>query len=173
MERTLIDSRHAARRHTPLYTPDQRARRDASRWTWVQGVLAPLQLVACLISFALVWRFLATGVGGDAATASVLIKTALLAAIMMTGCLWERDVYGQYLFAPAFFWEDVVSLFVIALHVAYLALWIGGAPLELQFKVALAAYSLYIVNAAQFLLKLRAARRSPTGEQVSTAAVAG
>ena len=30
----------------PLYTPEERARRDRSPWTVVQGVLAPLQLLA-------------------------------------------------------------------------------------------------------------------------------
>lgn len=130
-------------------------------------------MVACLVSAALVWRYLGSGAGADVATASVLLKTGLLAAIMVTGCLWERDVYGQYLFAPAFFWEDVVSLFVIALHIGYLALWLGGAPLELQFKVALAAYSLYIVNAVQFLLKLRAARRSPVTGAARSVVVPG
>jgi len=160
-----------SRSSQPLYTPAERARRDASRWTLWQGVLAPIQLLACLVSIVLVSRWLSTGSGGDIATASVLLKTALLLAIMITGCLWEHDVYGRYLFARAFFWEDVVSLFVIALHLVYLALWLRGAPLALQFQVALLAYSLYLVNALQFLLKLRAARRSaapaPIGAQAS------
>jgi len=150
----------APRSPQPLYTPAERARRDASRWTFWQGVLAPLQLLVCLTSIVLVSRWLSTGAGGDVATASVLLKTVLLMLIMITGCLWEHDVYGRYLFAPAFFWEDVVSLFVITLHLVYLVLWVNDAPLALQFRVALAAYSLYLVNALQFLLKLRAARRS-------------
>ena len=29
--------------------------------------------------------------------------------IMVTGAIWEKVVFGQYLFAPAFFWEDVFS----------------------------------------------------------------
>ena len=44
-----------------LYTPEQRARRDATRWTWVQGLLAPVQFLACLISLGLVLRCLLTG----------------------------------------------------------------------------------------------------------------
>jgi len=159
----------AAPRSGSLYTPEQRRRRDASRWTVWQGVLAPLQLLACLVSIALVSRWLATGAGGELATASVLLKTALLIIIMWTGCLWEHDVYGKYLFAPAFFWEDMVSMFVISAHVLYLFLWLTGAALTLQFQVALVAYSLYLVNAAQFLLKLRAARRSAALEDASAA----
>ncbi len=142
-----------------LYTPEQRARRDGTRWTLVQGILAPVQFVAFLVSAWLVLRYLQTGEGAVAATVSVLIKTALLYTIMVTGCIWERVVFGQYLFAPAFFWEDAVSMVVIALHTMYLVLFLTGlGSLELQFKVALAAYLLYAINAAQFIWKLRQAR---------------
>ena len=69
----------------PLYTPEQRRRRDASRWTLVQGVLA--------------------------------------------------------------------------LHTAWLVAWAGGwLGSRDRMLLALAAYAAYVVNATQFLLKLRAAR---------------
>ena len=142
-----------------LYTPEQRRRRDASCWTLVQGVLAPLQFLVFLASLALVLRCLATGRGEAAANLSVLVKTLVLYTIMVTGSLWEKDVFGRYLFAPAFFWEDVVSMLVLALHTAYLvslALDLLGAAG--RFELALAAYATYVVNAAQFVLKLRAAR---------------
>ena len=144
-----------------LYTPDQRRRRDSSRWTLVQGILAPLQFLVFLASLALVARFLITGEGLAAATASVVVKTVALYTIMITGSLWERDVFGQYLFAPAFFWEDVVSMAVIALHTAYLVALVGDwlAPRALMM-LALAAYVTYVVNAAQFVIKLRQARLS-------------
>ncbi|WP_324135027.1 2-vinyl bacteriochlorophyllide hydratase [Bosea sp. (in: a-proteobacteria)] len=144
---------------TPLYTPEQRMRRDASSWTLVQGILAPLQFLVFLVSLALVIRYLATGAGYDAANLSIILKTLVLYTIMVTGALWERDVFGVYLFAPAFFWEDAVSFVVIALHTAYLVAIVTGwlTPTE-QMLIALAAYATYVVNAAQFLLKLRAAR---------------
>ncbi|HIC82550.1 MAG TPA: 2-vinyl bacteriochlorophyllide hydratase [Kiloniellaceae bacterium] len=143
-----------------LYTPEQRRRRDETAWTLVQGILAPLQFAVFLVSLVLVLRFLATGVGFEAATASIVVKTLALYAIMVTGALWEREVFGQYLFAPAFFWEDVVSMLVIALHTAYLVVLISGAlGAQGQMLLALAAYTAYVVNATQFLLKLRAARR--------------
>jgi len=146
-------------RPAALYTPDQRRRRDASRWTLVQGILAPLQFLVFIVSACLVVRFLATGDGLTAATVSVVVKTAALYAIMVTGSLWEHDVFGKYLFAPAFFWEDVVSMAVIALHTAYLIALAGGwlAPRALMM-LALAAYVTYVVNAAQFVIKLRQAR---------------
>ena len=148
-----------ARRALSLYTPEQRARRDASRWTVVQGVLAPLQFLVFLVSLLLVLNFLSTGEGFGAATASVVIKTAVLYTIMVTGAIWEKVVFGQYLFAPAFYWEDVVSMLVIALHTAYLLAWFFGLlPPASQMMLALAAYAAYVVNAAQFLIKLRRAR---------------
>jgi len=142
-----------------LYTDDQRARRDATIWTLVQGVLAPLQFVAFVVSLVFVLRYLWTGAGYEAATISILVKTGFLYAIMVTGAIWEKVVFGQYLFAPAFFWEDVFSFVVIALHTAYIwALFTGSlAPAGLMV-LALAAYAAYVVNAGQFLWKLRAAR---------------
>jgi 3-vinyl bacteriochlorophyllide hydratase len=144
----------------PLYTPEERERRDATRWTIVQGILAPLQLLVFLISLVLVVNYLSNGSGLDAAVASVILKTLILYTIMVTGAIWEKEVFGQYLFAPAFFWEDVVSMAVIALHTAYLACWLFGiGSTEQQLWIALAAYATYVINAAQFLLKLQAARR--------------
>lgn len=144
-----------------LYTAEERRRRDLSRWTLVQGILAPLQFLVFLVSLALVLRCLSTGEGYALASASIVLKTLFLYAIMVTGSLWEHDVYGQYLFAPAFYWEDAVSMVVIGLHTAYLAaLFTGALPPRAQLILALAAYATYVVNAGQFLWKLRQARLS-------------
>ena len=142
-----------------LYTPDQRARRDASPWTLVQGVLAPLQFMVFLVSLGLVLRYIATGAGYEVATLSIIIKTGVLYLIMITGAILEKIVFGQWLFAPAFFWEDVFSFVVIALHTLYIVGLLGGfyGP-ETLMLIALAAYATYIVNAGQFLWKLRMAR---------------
>jgi len=143
----------------PLYTPDQRARRDATVWTVVQGILAPVQFVVFLVSLCLVVRYLSTGEGYALATASILAKTACLYVIMVTGAIWEKVVFGQWLFAPAFFWEDVVSFAVIALHTLYLFGLLTGYfdPLTLML-ITLAAYATYVLNAGQFVWKLRMAR---------------
>uniref|UniRef100_UPI003B525FA8 2-vinyl bacteriochlorophyllide hydratase n=1 Tax=Roseovarius indicus TaxID=540747 RepID=UPI003B525FA8 len=142
-----------------LYTEAERARRDATIWTTVQGVLAPAQFLVFLVSLALVLRFLLTGDGYQAATLSILVKTGFLYLIMITGAIWEKVVFGQWLFAPAFFWEDVFSFAVIALHTAYLWALLTGALAPAGLMVlALAAYAAYVINAGQFLLKLRAAR---------------
>ena len=143
----------------PLYTAEQKRLRDESVWTLVQGVLAPVQFLVFLVSLVLVVRFLTTGEGQAAATISIIIKTLTLYTIMITGAIWEKVVFGVYLFAEGFYWEDMVSMLVLALHTAYLAAlafeWLDDRSLML---LALAAYAAYVVNAAQFILKLRAAR---------------
>ncbi len=143
-----------------MYTPEERRRRDASPWTIVQGILAPLQLLAFLVSLWLVLQFLKTGEGAAAATTSLIVKTAFLYAIIITGAIWEREVFGVWVFAPSFFWEDVVSTVVIALHTAYLYVWLTDAlPVREQMLLALLAYSTYVINAAQFFWKLQLAKR--------------
>ena len=142
-----------------LYTAAQKARRDATPWTLVQGILAPLQFLVFLVSLVLVFRYLATGEGYAAASWSIVAKTLCLYVIMVTGAIWEKVVFGQYLFAPAFFWEDLFSFAVIALHSLYIygLFWGGMAPTTLMV-IALLAYAAYLLNAGQFLWKLRAAR---------------
>ncbi len=151
--------RQAATQPKPLYSTEQRARRDQSGWTLVQGVLAPLQFAVFLVSLGIVVRFLLTGAGEEVAIVSVVVKTLVLYTIMVTGSIWEKVVFGRYLFAAPFFWEDVFSMLVLALHTAYLAAlgfgWFGPRSL---MGLALAAYAAYVINATQFVLKLRAAR---------------
>ena len=146
----------------PLYTLEERERRDSTVWTVVQGVLAPVQFLVFLLSVFLICRYFLTGDGYIIATYSIILKTIVLLVIMVTGAIWEKVVFGQYLMAPAFFWEDIVSFFVIALHFAYVgALVAGYLTDDGKMVLALCAYGLYLVNAAQFLLKFRAAKTLP------------
>jgi 3-vinyl bacteriochlorophyllide hydratase len=143
----------------PLYTPAQRQRRDESVWTLVQGVLAPIQFLIFGISLFLVCRYLTTGAGESAAEISIIAKTCALYAIMVTGSIWEKVVFDEWLFAKPFFWEDVFSMAVLALHTAYLIMLFNDwGTSEQRMFVALAAYVTYVINAGQFLYKLRMAR---------------
>ncbi len=152
-----VDLRHIPAKR--LYTPEERARRDQTRWTLVQGVLAPVQFLVFLVSLALVLRYLLTGAGYEIATVSIVVKTGFLYLIMITGSIWEKVVFDKWLFAPSFFWEDVFSFVVIALHSLYIyGLFIGAFPPDTLIVVALAAYASYVINAGQFLWKLRVAR---------------
>ena len=156
-----------------MYTPAQRARRDSTIWTLVQGILAPVQFLVFGISLVLVLRFLTTGEGEQAADISILLKTAVLYTIMITGSIWEKVVFDEWLFAESFFWEDVFSMAVLALHTAYVVmLWNDWGTAETRMFVALAAYAAYVVNAVQFLWKLRLARLQSEPVPESSAALA-
>ena len=154
----------------PLYTAEQKRLRDESVWTLVQGVLAPVQFLVFLVSLGLVLRYLTTGEGQSAAIISIVIKTLTLYTIMITGAIWEKVVFGVYLFAEGFYWEDMVSMLVLALHTAYLVALFNDLldPRGLML-LALAAYATYVVNAAQFILKLRAARLQSAAEALANA----
>jgi len=142
-----------------LYTPEERARRDATIWTPVQGFLAAFQFIVFAVSVCLITRFMVTGLGETAAIWSVVFKTLVLYAIMVTGSIWEKVVFDKWLFAHSFFWEDVFSFLVLGLHTVYLwSLYTGNMNTYQQLWLALAAYAAYAINACQFLLKLRAAR---------------
>ena len=130
------------------------------RWTLVQGVLAPLQFLVFLVSLGLVLRFLATGEGYAAATVSIVRQDRSCSTRSWSPARSGRRTSSAATCSRrAFFWEDVVSMLVLALHTAYL---VALSPAALaprgQMLLALAAYATYVVNATQFLLKLRAAR---------------
>jgi len=157
-------------RPAPLYTNTQRKRRDESVWTLVQGILAPVQFLVFLCSLSLVARYLVTGDGELAAEYSILMKTLILYLIMVTGSIWEKAVFDEWLFARPFFWEDMFSMAVLALHTAYLVmLFAGFGTVEQRLYVALAAYATYVINAGQFLWKLRMARLQGTQPMAVTA----
>jgi len=176
---TMEQNKEMNREHGPalavapsraLYTPAERIKRDQSVWTLVQGVLAPIQFLVFLVSLVLVLRYLATGEGQTIAVWSIVIKTITLYTIMITGCIWEKVVFDCYLFAPAFYWEDVFSMLVLALHTAYLAALATDALTTQQLMyLALAAYATYVVNAGQFIWKLRIARLDYAREQAAMA----
>lgn len=175
MTDAVVDSTSQPVAKSSLYTADERRRRDASVWTTVQAVLAPLQFLVFLISLVLVLRCIVTGDGAFVASVSIVVKTMTLYAIMVTGAIWEKDVFGQYLFAGPFFWEDVVSMLVLGLHTVYLVvLFLDLFDTRTQLAIALAAYASYVVNAAQFVLKLRAARLgAPSPQKSSAGSLAG
>lgn len=143
-----------------MYTTEQLERRNASPWTRVQFILAPIQFLVFLISFGLVIRYLMSGESYLIATISVWVKIALIWALTITGMLWEYDVYGHYFMAREFFWEDLGNLIAIITHNAYfVAQWMGADDRTLMW-VMVVAYVTYLFNAAQFIVKgVRSARQ--------------
>jgi 3-vinyl bacteriochlorophyllide hydratase len=170
---TVKGAGHNSGHNRALYSAEERQRRDSTPWTLVQGILAPLQFVVFLVSLGLVIRTLTTGEGAFAADVSIVVKTLVLYTIMITGSIWEKVVFGKWLFASAFFWEDVFSMLVLALHTLYLVMLLGElGTLEHRMLVALAGYGAYIINAGQFIWKLRMARLEGAQGKASATAVA-
>lgn len=158
-------SKSGERRQPTDYTAEQMARRDASVWTKVQAVLAPLQFVAFLISFGLVIRYLATGDGYEVANVSVLVKIALLWAITITGMIWEKEIYGKWFLAPEFYWEDVGNAVAMLVHNLYfIARWLQWSD-QAVMSLMLFAYITYLVNCWQFIRRGLQARRQRMADQ--------
>jgi 3-vinyl bacteriochlorophyllide hydratase len=148
---------------TSTYTAEQLQKRDNSKWTLVQAVLAPIQFLAFVISFILVVRYLLTGEGYTIANISVLIKITLLWLITITGMIWEKEVFGKWFLAPEFFWEDVGNAVAMIMHNLYFyARWQGWSP-EATMTLMLIAYIAYLFNMAQFVVKgVRARKQRPS-----------
>lgn len=152
-----------------MYTPDQLRRRENSRWTKVQIILAPIQFLAFIISFALVIRYLVTGEGYWIATLSVWVKIALIWALTITGMFWEHDMFDHYFMAKEFFWEDMGNLIAIITHNLYfVAVWMGASQ-DVIMWVMVFAYITYLFNAGQFVARgVRSARQRRSLKQVTS-----
>lgn len=149
------------------YTPAQLEKRNKSPWTVVQAVLAPLQLLAFIVSLVLVIRYLVTGQGYMAANISVLVKIALLWLITFTGAIWEKEIFGQWFLAPEFFWEDVGNAVAMVMHNLYfVARWLGWSDRAVM-TLMLVAYVSYLVNMAQFTIRGVQARKQGGRREIS------
>jgi 3-vinyl bacteriochlorophyllide hydratase len=156
-----------------MYTPEQLERRNNSKWTVVQGILAPIQFLAFVVSSILVIRYLTTGEGYEIATISALIKIALLWLITITGMIWEKEVFGQWFLAPQFFWEDVLNAIAMILHNLYFVGRALGWSDRTLMIVLLIAFVSYLGNFAQFFMRGLQARRERLERQQLTAATVG
>jgi 3-vinyl bacteriochlorophyllide hydratase len=136
------------------YTAEQIQRRRESKWTMVQIVGAPIQFVIFLISAGfVVYSLVSGGEAFELTNATIIIKILTLYIMFVTGALWEKDVFGHYLFAPEFFWEDVVSSILLLTHTAYLVAFWAGASKTTLLVVVIIAYLNYLFNAAQYVYK--------------------
>ncbi len=129
-----------------------RARRTASIWTFIHPVFALGQLLAFVVSVGLLFGYFAHAVPFHVVHISVLAKIALMIGAVITGALWERDVFGFYWFAPEFLFEDVMTLIVFILQMTYLAM-VFTHPTSMGFIVAVlcVAYAVYLGNVAQYI----------------------
>jgi len=129
-------------------------RRRASRWTIVHPIFALGQLLVFCVSVALLVAYLRGAVPFWVVHLSVLTKIGLMVGAVVTGSLWEHDMYGYWWFAPAFMVEDVMTLIVFITQLGYLlmqALHPQSMPAVLTMLVL--AYTIYLANVAQYIHK--------------------
>ncbi len=136
-------------------------RREATIWTKLHLPFALGQLAVCAISVLLIAAFFAGYVPFSVVHASALLKISLMAGAVITGSLWEKDVYGFWWFAPQFFFEDLLTYVVALFQIGYLIVYYHQ-PNNLAANVAvlMVCYLAYIINVTQYVLKHRSARRS-------------
>jgi len=147
-------------------------RRAASIWTKIHPVFAIAQLLVFLVSLLLLGLYALHAVPFHAVHVSVLVKVALMLGAIVTGALWERDVFGWWWFAPDYLVEDATTVMVVALHVAYLVL-VYFWPANTHAIVAMlcVAYTVYAINVAHYIIRNRQMRafaeRSASAEEIA------
>lgn len=154
------------------YTPEQKQRRDASFWTPVQAVAAPVQFVAFLATLIAVIHYFITGQGYAIAHVTASVKVMLMIFMTVTGMAWEYDVYGHYFLAKEFFWEDLVNAISLGVHLLFILAWLLGFSERVVMLVMCAALATYVVNFVQFGRRgMMAARQRRLAKQHHQAAV--
>jgi 3-vinyl bacteriochlorophyllide hydratase len=140
----------------PRYTPEQLLKRNASIWTDIQIILAPIQFLFFIAGLtitilyanalfvpALYWVSLA-----------ILFKTLFFALLFITGMFFEKEVFDQWVYSKEFFWEDVGSTVAASFHLFYFFLAWFGASQEVLLWDAFLAYFTYVLNALQYLVRI-------------------
>lgn len=135
------------------YTTEQMERRRTSKWTIVQIVGAPIQLLIFLVSCGFVIYSLVTGEGFLATQISFLVKVIVLYFMCITGMFWEKDVFDHYYFAPQFFKEDAVTTVVMLTHTICLVALLLGVNDKTLLLLIIVAYLSYVINALQYFFK--------------------
>jgi 3-vinyl bacteriochlorophyllide hydratase len=139
-------------------------RRDASIWTRIHPVFAIGQLGVFLVSVVLLALYAGHLAPFAAVYLSVLLKIVFMAGAIVTGSLWEHDVFGEWWFAEEFFVEDVMTVNVFLLHVAVVVTFFA-LPNELGTVAGLLvfAYVIYAINVAQYIAQHASSRRPAGG----------
>ncbi len=138
-----------------------RERRDASIWTAIHPIFAIGQLGVFLVSLVLLGLYFAHDVPFLTVHVSVLTKIAFMIGAVITGSLWEHDVFGKWWFAHEFFIEDVMTLNVFLLHIGYLVV-VYAWPENTRAILAMLgmAYAVYGLNVGQYILSHVRTRKS-------------
>jgi len=129
-------------------------RRAASTWTRIHPIFAIGQLGVFLVSAVLLGLYFVHVTSFNSVFLSVLIKIVFMIGAVVTGSLWEHDVFGKWWFALDFFIEDVVTLYVFLLHIAFLVTaFVWPDHMNAVLTMLVIAYSVYALNVAQYIVQ--------------------
>ncbi len=130
-------------------------------WTLIHPIFALGQLLAFFVSVVLLVMYFRGAVSFDVVHTSVLVKVALMLGAIVTGALWEKDVFGHYWFAPEFMGEDTMTVNVFILHISYLAMAFAHPDnITIITGVLIMAYTVYVANVAQYILRTALLQRA-------------
>jgi len=144
------------KREMPRYTPEQLAKRNASIWTDIQIILAPIQFLFFIAGLATTALY-ANGLfvtGFYWVSIAILFKTLFFALLFITGMFFEKEVFDQWVYSKEFLWEDIGSTVAAFFHLLYFFLaWLGYSQ-EVLIWDAFLAYFTYVINALQYLVRI-------------------
>lgn len=140
----------------PRYTPEQLAMRNASVWTDIQIILAPIQFLIFLTGVT-VTALYANGLFITDfywVSVAILFKTLFFALLFITGMYFEKEIFGKWIFSKEFLWEDIGSTVAAFFHLLYFVMaWMGYSE-EVLIWEACIAYFTYVVNALQYFVRI-------------------
>jgi 3-vinyl bacteriochlorophyllide hydratase len=145
-----------AREIMPRYTPEQLIKRNASVWTEIQIILAPVQFLIFLAGVTLNTLYATNAVSIDFfwISITILFKTLFFAILFITGMFFEKEIFDRWVYSPEFLWEDIGSTVASFFHLLYFVMAWMGFPEKLLVMEAYIAYLTYVINALQYLVRI-------------------
>jgi 3-vinyl bacteriochlorophyllide hydratase len=144
------------------YTPEQLVKRNASIWTDIQIILAPIQFlffVAGVTTTALYANDL-FGTSFYWVSVAILFKTLFFALLFITGMFFEKEIFNQWVYSKEFLWEDIGSTIAAFFHLLYFFLAYRHYPENVLIWDAFIAYFTYVLNALQYLIRIILEKRN-------------
>lgn len=140
----------------PRYTPEQLAKRNASVWTDIQIILAPIQFIFFLTGVILntLYAYNIVAIDFFWISIAILFKTLFFAILFITGMFFEKEIFDQWVYSPEFLWEDVGSTIAAFFHLLYFVMAWMGYPEHVLVIEAYIAYLTYVGNALQYLIRI-------------------
>jgi 3-vinyl bacteriochlorophyllide hydratase len=136
------------------------ARRATSVWTKIHPLFALGQLVAFFASCGLLVAYFFGHASLSAVESSALVKIGLMVGAVITGALWEHDVYGAWWFAPEFLIEDTMTVIVFLFQLGYLFVaFVHPTHTSSIIGMLCTAYAIYLFNVAQYVHRTQQAKK--------------